>query len=121
VSVPVVDLDNPGGDLVAQVGEACQRIGFFTIVNHGVPPHVIEGAWAAGCAFFDLPEADKMRLALGERRGLVPNLPQYYPVEEEALAAGLGERTPGDLKESIGFGPSDGGRSPSSTTPPQRR
>jgi isopenicillin N synthase-like dioxygenase len=110
VSVPVVDLGDPDGDLVAQVGEACERIGFFTIVNHGVPPQVIEGAWAAARAFFDLPEADKLRLALGDRRGLVRNLPQYYPVEEEALAAGLGERTPGDLKESIGFGPSDGGR-----------
>jgi isopenicillin N synthase-like dioxygenase len=111
VSVPVVDLGDPGGDLVARVGEACERIGFFTIVNHGVPPQVIEGAWSAARAFFDLPEADKLRLALGDRRGLVRNLPQYYPVEEEALAAGLGERTPGDLKESIGFGPSDGGRS----------
>jgi isopenicillin N synthase-like dioxygenase len=40
----------------------------------------------------------------------MPNLPQYYPVEEEALAAGLGVRTPGDLKESLGFGPADGGR-----------
>jgi isopenicillin N synthase-like dioxygenase len=79
VSVPVVDLDNPGGDLVAQVGKACERIGFFTIVNHGVPPQVIEGAWAAARAFFDLPEADKLRLALGERRGLVPNLPQTSP------------------------------------------
>lgn len=110
MSVPVVDLGDPGGDLVAQVGEACERIGFFTIVNHGVPPPMIEGAWAAARAFFDLPEADKLRLTLGDRRGLVRNLPQYYPVEEEALAAGLGERTPGDLKESIGFGPSDGGR-----------
>jgi isopenicillin N synthase-like dioxygenase len=110
VSVPVVDMGDPSGDLVAQVGEACERIGFFTIVNHGVPPRVIDEAWAAARAFFDLPESDKLRLALGDRRGLVPNLPQYYPVEEEALAAGLGERTPGDLKESIGFGPSDEGR-----------
>ncbi|MDX6548039.1 MAG: hypothetical protein QOG33_1589 [Gaiellales bacterium] len=110
MSVPVVDLGDPSGDPVAQVGEACEWIGFFTIVNHGVPPQVIDGAWAAARAFFDLPEPDKLRLALGDRQGLVPNLPQYYPVEEEALAAGLGERTPGDLKESIGFGPSDGGR-----------
>jgi isopenicillin N synthase-like dioxygenase len=110
VSVPVVDLGDPSGDLVAQVGEACERIGFFTIVNHGVPPQVIEEAWTAARGFFDLPEAEKLRLALGDRQGLASNLPQYYPVEEEALAAGLGERTPGDLKESIGFGPSDGGR-----------
>jgi hypothetical protein len=48
----------------------------------------------------------------------VANLPQYYPVEEEALAAGLGMKTPGDLKESLGFGPSDGGR-PWPPHPPQ--
>jgi isopenicillin N synthase-like dioxygenase len=96
--------------VVEQVGAACERIGFFTITNHGVPAEVIEGAWGAARAFFDRPEAEKMALALGDREGLTANLPQYYPFQEEALAAGLGVKTPGDLKESIGFGPNDGGR-----------
>jgi isopenicillin N synthase-like dioxygenase len=96
--------------VVQQVGAACERIGFFTITNHGVPAEVIDGAWRAARAFFDRPEAEKMALALGDREGLMANLPQYYPFQEEALAAGLGVKTPGDLKESIGFGPNDGGR-----------
>jgi isopenicillin N synthase-like dioxygenase len=96
--------------VVEQVRAACERIGFFTITNHGVPAEVIAGAWRAARAFFDRPEAEKMALALGDREGLTANLPQYYPFQEEALAAGLGMKTPGDLKESIGFGPNDGGR-----------
>jgi isopenicillin N synthase-like dioxygenase len=118
VSVPVIDLAAPEPELVAGVGEACERIGFFTIVNHGVAGGLIDRAWAAAHEFFDLPEPDKLALAMGDRQGLVANLPQYYPVEEEALAAGLGMKTPGDLKESLGFGPADGGR-PWPPHPPQ--
>jgi isopenicillin N synthase-like dioxygenase len=110
MSVPVIDLTANDARVVQQVGAACERIGFFTITNHGVPAEVIDGAWRAARAFFDRPEAEKMALALGDREGLMANLPQYYPFQEEALAAGLGVKTPGDLKESIGFGPNDGGR-----------
>jgi isopenicillin N synthase-like dioxygenase len=110
MSVPVIDLTAAESDLIGQIGDACERMGFFTIVNHGVPADVIEEAWSAARTFFDLPEAAKLRLRPGDREGLMPNLPQYYPVEEEALAAGLGVRTPGDLKESLGFGPADRGR-----------
>ena len=110
MSVPVIDLTTSEARVVEQVGAACERIGFFTITNHGVPVEVIEGVWRAARAFFDRPEAEKMALTLGDREGLMANLPQYYPFQEEALAAGLGVKTPGDLKESIGFGPNDGGR-----------
>lgn len=110
MSVPVIDLTANDARVVEQVGAACERIGFFTITNHGVPAEVIDGAWRAARAFFDRPEVEKMALALGDREGLMANLPQYYPFQEEALAAGLGVKTPGDLKESIGFGPNDGGR-----------
>jgi isopenicillin N synthase-like dioxygenase len=110
MTIPVVDMSLPEPDLVAQVGAACEQIGFLTIVNHGVEDQVIDWAWGSARAFFDLPGGEKMRLALGDRAGVHPNLPQYYPIEEEALAAGLGERTPGDLKESLGFGPCDDGR-----------
>jgi isopenicillin N synthase-like dioxygenase len=110
MSIPVVDMRLSEAELVEQVGAACEQIGFFTITNHGVPEEVIRQAWQAARAFFDRPESEKHALALGDRQGLVPNLPQYYPFQEEALAAGLGMKTPGDLKESIGFGPADGGR-----------
>jgi isopenicillin N synthase-like dioxygenase len=116
VSIPVIDLTElheghrSRCEIVGQVGDACRDIGFFTITGHRVPDQVIEAAWSASRAFFDRPLEEKVRLTLGDRTGLVPNLPQYYPVEEEALSAGLGLRTPGDLKESVGFGPADGGR-----------
>src|SRR4029079_8779035 len=101
MSVPVIDLTANDARVVQQVGAACERIGFFTITNHGVPAEVIDGAWRAARAFFDRPEAEKMALALGDREGLMANLPQYYPFQEEALAAGLGVKKPGDLQETL--------------------
>jgi isopenicillin N synthase-like dioxygenase len=74
MSVPVIDLTTNDAGVVEQVGAACERIGFFTITNHGVPAEVIEGAWRAAPAFFDRPEAEKMALALGDREGLLANL-----------------------------------------------
>jgi len=110
MSIPVVDMRLSEVELVEQVGAACEQIGFFAITNHRVPDGVIQEAWLSARAFFDRPDSEKRALALGDRQRLIPNLPQYYPFQEEALAAGLGMKTPGDLKESIGFGPADGGR-----------
>jgi isopenicillin N synthase-like dioxygenase len=47
MSVPVIDLTASEASVVEQVGAACERIGFFTITNHGVPAEVIERAWLA--------------------------------------------------------------------------
>ena len=41
--VPVVDLSAP--DAVDAVADACRRVGFLTVVGHGVPDDVVDGAW----------------------------------------------------------------------------
>ena len=61
MSVPVIDLTASEATVVEQVGAACERIGFFTITNHGVPAEVIEGAWRAARAFFDRPVANSTK------------------------------------------------------------
>ena len=38
-----------------QLGEACRNIGFFYVVNHGVPDATVTGALDADKQFFALP------------------------------------------------------------------
>lgn len=99
--VPVVDLGKP--DAPAAVAAAAARCGFLSIVGHGVPTEVSDAAWAQARAFFDLPLADKMTVAMPE-----PGYPYgYSPLLGETLAASLGDRGPADLKESFAIGPVD--------------
>ena len=59
---PIVDLEPAfSGDarqrqaLAAEIGEICHRIGFFYVVNHGIPAAVTANYLAAMKAFFALP------------------------------------------------------------------
>lgn len=99
--VPVVDLSAP--DVVAAVGDACARVGFLTVVGHGVADEVVAGAWDTARAFFDLPLDDKMRVAMPE-----PGYPYgYSPLAGETLAKSLGNGAAPDLKQSFAIGPVD--------------
>eukprot|EP00740_Mantoniella_antarctica_P010244 CAMPEP_0181383004 /NCGR_PEP_ID=MMETSP1106-20121128/21094_1 /TAXON_ID=81844 /ORGANISM="Mantoniella antarctica, Strain SL-175" /LENGTH=211 /DNA_ID=CAMNT_0023502567 /DNA_START=249 /DNA_END=880 /DNA_ORIENTATION=+ len=71
--VPIIDLSRPCDDheLVAQVRDACQRVGFFHVVNHGVPGEVLHSAMRVTRSFFELPEAVKMRVA-NSKKGFIP-------------------------------------------------
>jgi isopenicillin N synthase-like dioxygenase len=78
--------------------DACEQIGFLTVVGHGVPPREIEQPVAAARAFFDLPAEEKARLTLtGAGAG-------YSPLQGESLAATLGQAAPADRKESLNVG-----------------
>jgi isopenicillin N synthase-like dioxygenase len=60
--LPVIDLsDSDVNSLVRQIGDACQSVGFFAVVNHGVDDALIDRAFEASRAFFDLPDAEKLR------------------------------------------------------------
>ena len=102
MAVPVIDLSGGTSQVVAEVGRACREIGFLTVVGHGVPDDVVGGTAAAARAFFDLPTEEKLRLTRGEATS---GLPVYRPLRSESLAGSLGETTPGDLKESLDWGP----------------
>ena len=47
--------------VAAQIGRACEEIGFLTITGHGVAPDLIEEMAAISRRFFDLPVDEKMR------------------------------------------------------------
>lgn len=70
-SLPVLDLSSlADGDvadtrrLADELYRIVTEIGFLCIVNHGVPAAVIETMRDRSAAFFDLPVADKMALAI---------------------------------------------------------
>lgn len=55
--VPAVDLSSP--DAAYAVVDACERFGFFKIVNHGVPADAVDRLEAEAVGFFASPQADK--------------------------------------------------------------
>lgn len=108
-TVPVIDLAPflLGGaaarEAVARtVGRACEDIGFFTIVGHGVDPECVRAMADVSRAFFDLPVEEKQRV----RRPRPEQSRGYIGVGEENLAYGLGKDTT-DLKEFFAIGPVD--------------
>lgn len=102
-AVPVVDLapllasSETGLKRVAsELGRACRGIGFFYIVNHGIPEAVVADAFAASARFFALPAEVK------ERVSLATGMSNYGYV-------GIGRETldpsrPGDAKEAFNLG-----------------
>lgn len=78
LKVPHIDLgDFLSGDPVAAkeasrlVGEACQKHGFFLVVNHGVDPRLVYDAHKYMDDFFELPlsEKQKAQRKIGESCG----------------------------------------------------
>uniref|UniRef100_J3L479 gibberellin 2beta-dioxygenase n=1 Tax=Oryza brachyantha TaxID=4533 RepID=J3L479_ORYBR len=57
--VPVVDLGSPGA--ARAVVDACERYGFFKVVNHGVATDTMDKAESEAVRFFSQPQADKDR------------------------------------------------------------
>eukprot|EP01018_Ginkgo_biloba_P002648 Gb_27205 [translate_table: standard] len=69
--IPVIDLSpleaNPADKksvdrLVLQVGKACKEWGFFQVVNHGLPIHLLHRLQSAAAEFFSLPLHEKRKV-----------------------------------------------------------
>src|ERR1044071_3048688 len=78
--IPVIDFDavfrgEPGAlrRIAAEARHACENIGFFYALNHGVDQALIDRAFAASRQFHALPIADKLKLRLnGNNIGYLP-------------------------------------------------
>jgi isopenicillin N synthase-like dioxygenase len=100
--LPIIDLAGFPGDpvsferVVAEMAAAARGIGFFYLVNYGVPRALMEGAFAESKAFFARPYAEKSEIAInkvGGNRG-------YSALLQEALDPKVGA----DFKEAFNIG-----------------
>jgi isopenicillin N synthase-like dioxygenase len=113
--VPVIDISKfTSGDketraaIVDKVRDACERVGFLVITGHGVPEETIERTFKVARSFFARPADEKQRI---KRPG--PGISRgYNGVASQSLARTLGNVTPPDLMESLGFGPPEIGDGP---------
>ncbi len=85
------------------VRAACETIGFFAVTGHRVPPNAIEAMRATSRAFFDLPMAEKMKVA----RPRPEQNRAYHAEGTETLARLAGNDSPPDYKEVFAIGPPD--------------
>jgi isopenicillin N synthase-like dioxygenase len=94
MTVPTIDLSALDAH---EVRRACEEVGFFTVVGHGVPDELIDEVAARSRAFFDRPDGEKERFrAPADTLGL----PVYRPLGAERLGANA------DRKASLDWGPS---------------
>jgi isopenicillin N synthase-like dioxygenase len=104
--IPEIDLAPfRSGDAAARrataraFGEAFERIGFATIVGHGIDEDLIRRSYDLANAFFDLPLAEKLAASVPDRvktRG-------YLPVGIESVARTRNAAPPPDLCEALVF------------------
>jgi hypothetical protein len=52
--IPIISLEAPLLDLISQLHDACTRVGFFYIKDHGVPEEIINATFTCAENFFGL-------------------------------------------------------------------
>jgi len=97
-------------EVAKRIGRACEEIGFFIVVNHGIPKDVIDAAWNKTLAFFDLPAEVKTKFTSDDD---VKYPYGYSALGGENLARGkrvdgaAEDKGAGDMKEMMAIGPKD--------------
>ncbi|CAN5124735.1 oxidoreductase [soil metagenome] len=82
--------------LVREIAAFSRELGFFYLVNHGVPDRLLDEQLAWGRRFFDQPLEDKLAVDLR----LSPVRRGYEPMALQTLQAGMAP----DQKEAYGLG-----------------
>jgi isopenicillin N synthase-like dioxygenase len=95
--IPTIDLSGGASGAADAIRRACEEVGFFTVVGHDVPEDAIAAISTSARAFFDLPDAEKTRLA---EPAVTPGVPVYRPLGAEKLGSNA------DQKASLDWGPS---------------
>ncbi|SEF62805.1 isopenicillin N synthase family dioxygenase [Marinobacterium lutimaris] len=79
-----------------ELGRACREVGFFYVIDHGIPQPVIDRVFSDARRFFDLPLAQKEALSIkrsAHNRG-------YVAMADEQLNPAAGA----DMKEAFNIG-----------------
>lgn len=101
--IPILDMgpylsDTPGAldALAQQLRHAQENVGFYFIVNHGVPQDLITQAYDELRRFFALPVEEKLKMRInGQRVGYVPAKSSVY------VTSNVNQNTKPDLNEVI--------------------
>lgn len=107
-TIPVIDISafvagtEGAADVVSMVETACRDTGFFLVTGHGVSQPATARLYDGARAFFDEPQ--DWKVTQGRTTDVMGGV-AFSPIADEALAATLGHKTPGDFKESLNFGP----------------
>jgi isopenicillin N synthase-like dioxygenase len=100
-AIPVIDLARyldgaPGAQEVAaaEVRRALQHIGFFILINHGVPQGLIDATFAEAKRFHDQPLDAKLAVRMNEHNNGYMLMGRYAvwtsEVQDEERRAGAG-------------------------------
>ncbi|KZT57216.1 Clavaminate synthase-like protein [Calocera cornea HHB12733] len=96
-SIPIIDLAEEDRTLLAEkIRDACLRVGFFYIKNHGIPPATISTTLTEAQRFFSLPLAQKSALDIR----LSPSYKGYTAL----LTENTDPANSGDLHEGFDLG-----------------
>lgn len=115
--IPVIDLepwiarkdtssDQEKTDVIRQISQACQSVGFFMVKHHGFPSSVIDQAWNVSRAFFDLPVETKLDFKTKNEAEYPYGYEQTEQLVKGKMIDGAVEEQDGaDLKETFAVGP----------------
>jgi isopenicillin N synthase-like dioxygenase len=90
--------------VVTAFDQACRESGFIVLTGHGVDPALMDAAFDAWQAFFDLPLDAKRRCAPPPEYDGMTGFTEYGA---QALAYTAGGESPPDLMEAFSFGRED--------------
>lgn len=102
-AIPILDL----GDYLAGVEGAAERlaatlrdtqenVGFYVVVNHGVPREIIDRGYAELAKFFALPDDEKLKIRINDKTvGYIPPRSTMY------VSATVHKNTKKDLNETL--------------------
>eukprot|EP00271_Cylindrocystis_brebissonii_P017727 TRINITY_DN4722_c0_g1_i1.p1 TRINITY_DN4722_c0_g1~~TRINITY_DN4722_c0_g1_i1.p1 ORF type:complete len:331 (+),score=62.03 TRINITY_DN4722_c0_g1_i1:415-1407(+) len=60
--IDVIDLALPDEEVAKALRRACEEVGFFYLINHGIDPVLVENVFKEGKAFFELSSKEKEAL-----------------------------------------------------------
>ncbi|KAI2789946.1 hypothetical protein POX_d05447 [Penicillium oxalicum] len=128
-AIPVIDLSALDSScpeerqrLARQIYDACTRVGFFYVKNHGIPETLVNDVHNVAAQFFSLPEEEKMKFYIGNSqkfRGYSPvggekaTGTEENPISEEEAGVMLSEAF--DIGYEVAM---DSTKKPGATLPP---
>eukprot|EP01006_Ploeotia_vitrea_P026633 TRINITY_DN59590_c0_g2_i1.p1 TRINITY_DN59590_c0_g2~~TRINITY_DN59590_c0_g2_i1.p1 ORF type:complete len:637 (+),score=55.78 TRINITY_DN59590_c0_g2_i1:73-1911(+) len=95
--IPVIDLSKPPSQVALELSKVCQEVGFFQIVNHGIPLSWMDRILEQAKLFFSLPKEKKNKAKMIGARG-------HFEMEAENLNLEGDPTKKPDLKEGFDVG-----------------